>query len=128
MNVLLWILQVALALHTAAGAAWKFSHSAEQTMPSLKAIPSGAWLTMSVLELVCAVILIAPVFSKRAGALVPVAAAYIVVEMIVFTVLHVRSGAASYGSVGYWFVVAAVSAFIAYGRVALRPFRPFIGG
>jgi DoxX-like family len=122
MNVLLWILQVVLALHTAAGAAWKFSHSAEQTMPTLKAIPNGAWLAMSVLELLCAVILIAPVFSKRLGIFVPVAAAYIIVEMILFTVLHVRSGSNSYGSIGYWLVVAAVCAFIAYGRVALRPF------
>jgi hypothetical protein len=41
MNILLWILQILLALHTAMGAVWKFSHSAEQTMPSLKAIPHG---------------------------------------------------------------------------------------
>ena len=42
-NVVLWILQVLLALHTAMGAVWKFSNS-EQTVPSLQAIPHGAWL------------------------------------------------------------------------------------
>ena len=91
-------------------------------MPSLKAIPHGAWMAMTGLELLCALILIAPVFSKRLGVLVPGAAAYIIAEMLFFTALHVRSGPASYGPVGYWLVVAAVCAFIAYGRVALRPF------
>lgn len=121
MNMLLWILQVALALHTVAGAAFKFSRSPEQTMSSFKVIPPGAWVAMMVLELLCALIFVAPVFSKRLGALVPVAAAYIIVEMLLFSVLHVRSGPASYGPVGYWLTVAAVCAFIAYGRVALRP-------
>ena len=46
MNILLWVLQILLALHTAMGAVWKFSNS-EQTVPSLKAIPHGAWLTLS---------------------------------------------------------------------------------
>ena len=31
MNIFLWVLQIILALHTAVGAVWKFSHSAEQT-------------------------------------------------------------------------------------------------
>ncbi len=122
MNALLWILQVVLALHTATGAAFKFSHSPEQTMPSLKAIPHGVWMAMSGLELVCALIFIAPVFSKRVGVLVPFAAGYIIAEMLLFTVLHVSSARASYGAVAYWLVVAAVCAFVAYGRVALRPF------
>jgi hypothetical protein len=42
MNILLWVLQILLALHTTMGAVWKFSHS-EQTVPSLKAIPHGVW-------------------------------------------------------------------------------------
>jgi hypothetical protein len=60
MNILFWVLQILLALHTVVGAVWKFSHSAEQTMPSLKAIPPGVWLGMSVLELLCVVGLILP--------------------------------------------------------------------
>ena len=46
MNILLWILQILLALHTTMGAVWKFSNS-EQTVHSLSAIPHGVWLTMS---------------------------------------------------------------------------------
>ena len=39
MNILLWILQILLALHTAVGAIWKFSNPA-QNLPSLSAIPA----------------------------------------------------------------------------------------
>ena len=50
MNILLWVLQILLALHTAIGAVWKFFNS-EQTVPSLKAIPHGVWLSLSVIEI-----------------------------------------------------------------------------
>ena len=62
MNILLWVLQILLALHTVMGAVWKFSNSAEQTVPSLKAIPHGVWLAMSVFELLCSLGLILPAF------------------------------------------------------------------
>lgn len=49
MNILLWVLQALLALHTFTGAVWKWSNP-EQTVPSLKAIPHGIWLAMSVAD------------------------------------------------------------------------------
>jgi hypothetical protein len=58
MNLLLWILQVLLALHTAAGAVWKWSNS-ETPCP------------------LCVVALIAPAFSKRLAILAPIAAAVV---------------------------------------------------
>jgi hypothetical protein len=61
MNILLWVLQILIAAHTAIGAVWKFSNS-EQTVPSLKAIPHQVWLGMSVFELLCSVGLIARFF------------------------------------------------------------------
>lgn len=121
MNVVLWVLQVLLALHTAMGAVWKFSHSAEQTMPSLKAIPQGLWLGMSGIELLCSVALIVPALYKPLGILAPTAAVFIALEMLVFGVLHLSSGDTAYGPLVYWGVVAALSAFIAYGRFALKP-------
>lgn len=122
MNILLWALQVLLAVHTAIGAVWKFSNSAEQTMPSLGAIPNGAWLTMSVIELLCAVSLILPAFSKSLGILAPVAAIIIAAEMLLFCVLHISSSESTYGPMIYWLVVAAICAFIVYGRLVLKSF------
>ena len=121
MNILLWVLQILLAGHTAIGAVWKFSHS-EQTVPSLKAIPHGVWLAMAVFELLCSVALILPAFNKPLAILAPIAAACIAVEMLLFSGLHIRSGDANYGPMIYWLVVAAVCAFVAYGRFVFRPF------
>jgi DoxX-like family len=121
MNILLWILQILLALHTIMGAVWKFSNS-EQTVPSLKAIPHGVWLAMSVFELLCSLGLILPAFNKPLAILAPIAAACIAAEMLLFSGLHVYSGYAEYGPMIYWLVVAAICAFIAFGRFVRKPF------
>jgi hypothetical protein len=118
MNVLLWIVQVSLALHTGMGAMWKFARSPD-TVPSLQAIPPGLWRALSVVELLCAVALVLPAFSKRLAALAPVAAAFVTAEMLLFSGVHLHSGSARHGEMVYWLVVAAVSAFVAYGRFRL---------
>jgi len=122
MNIFLWVVQVLLALHTAMGAIWKFSHSAEQTMPSLKAIPSGVWIGMAIVELICALGLVLPALNKSLGITAPIGAVVIAVEMLVFCGLHLASGDSNYGPMVYWLVVAAVCAFVAYGRLVLKPF------
>jgi|SRR5664280_2595420 len=121
MNILLWVPQILLALHTIMGAVWKFSNS-EQTVPSLKAIPHGVWLAMGVFELLCSLALILPAFNKPLAIVAPIAAACIAAEMLLFCGMHIYSGGANYGPVFYWLVVAAICAFIVYGRFALRPF------
>jgi len=120
MNILLWVLQGALALHTLVGAGWKVSNTS-QTMPSLKAIPHGAWLALGVFELLCAVALIVPGFIKPVTMLVPIAALCIAAEMLLFSGLHLASGAPKHGQMIYWLVVAAICGFIAYGRFVLQP-------
>lgn len=103
------------------GAVWKFSNS-EQTVPSLKTIPHGVWLALSLFELLCSLGLILPAFDQRLGALAPIAAACIAAEMLLFSGLHLYSRDPKHGPMIYWLVVAAVCAFIAYGRLALKPF------
>jgi len=120
MNILLWILQILLALHTIMGAIWKYSNS-EQAVPSLKAIPHGVWLGLGVVELACAAALLLPLLLKSMGNLAPVAALVIAAEMALFTFVHLRSGGGSPGEIVYWVVVAAFCAFIAYGRFAVKP-------
>ena len=119
MTILLWILQILLALHTAVGAIWKFSNS-EQTVPSLSAIPHTVWLAMSVLELLCSLCLIVPAFNRRLTVLAPIAAAYITSEKLLFSVVHLYSGWAEHGQMIYWLVVAAVCGLVAYGRLVRR--------
>ncbi|MDE3057146.1 MAG: DoxX family protein [Bacteroidota bacterium] len=122
MNILLWILQTLLTLHTAMGAVWKFSNS-EQTVPSLSVIPHGVWLALSVIELLCALFLILPAVSKRLAILAPLAASFIAAEMLIFCALDIFSGSPDYGHLTYWLVVAVISGFTAYGRFALKPIQ-----
>ena len=120
MNILLWVLQILLALHTAIGAFWKFSNPA-QNMPSLSALPPPAWLGLSVIELACVVGLVIPALYKPLAVLAPIAAIVIAAEMLLFCALHLASGDPNHGPMIYWLVVAAICAFIAYGRFVLNP-------
>jgi len=120
LNVLLWILQILLALHTAVGAVWKFSNP-EQTVPSLQAIPHGVWLAMGGVELLCSMALILPALSRSLGVLAPIAASFIAAEMLLFCALHLTSRSTEYGPMMYWLVVFTVCAFIAYGRFVVYP-------
>ncbi len=115
MNILLWVLQVLLALHTVIGAVWKLSNPAA-TVPSLKAIPPAGWLALSIIEIVCALALVLPAFSKSLAILAPIAAILIAAEMLLFCGVSAFSGVASSGQIIYWIVVGVISAFIAYGR------------
>jgi len=120
MNIALWVVQVLLAAHTVTGAVWKFSNS-EQTVPSLSALPHSVWLGLSVVELLCALGLVLPALNKGMAFLVPVAAIVIAAEMLLFCGLHLASGDPNHGQMIYWLVVAAICAFVAYGRLVLKP-------
>lgn len=118
MNLTLWIFQILLALHTLAGAAWKFSKSAGETMPSLAAIPQGVWYAMSVVEILCAIALLLPAINPSFARTAPIGAMVIAVEMLAFCVLHIASGnVANVGPMIYWLVVAGICGFITYGRM-----------
>ena len=120
MNIFLWVLQVLLALHTSVGAVWKFSHS-NQVVPSLQVIPRSGWLTLSVIELVWSLCLILPLVAPLT-VLAPVAATCIGGEILFFCGVHIYRGFGRVrGPLLYWLAVAAFSAFIVYGRLALQP-------
>lgn len=121
MNIFLWVLQVLLALHTVMGAFWKFSNPAEQSIPSLAAIPHGIWISISIFEFFIAVALIIPAFYRPLAILAPVAAVCIAAIMLLYCGVHLASGETNHSPVIYWMVVAAICAFIAYGRFVLKP-------
>lgn len=118
MNVFLWVIQILLAFHTAIGAVWKF-YNTEQGLPSLQAIPHIAWLGIGVIELLCSLALLIPLFYRPMGVLAPYSAIFIATVMLVYCVLHLMSGDSNHGQLVYWLVVALVCAFVAYGRLVL---------
>jgi hypothetical protein len=78
---------------------------------------------MAGLDLLCAIALVVPIFDKRAAILAPIGAAFVAAEMLYFSGVHLASGSTSIGPVIYWLVVAAIAAFIVYGRLVLKPVR-----
>ena len=122
MNILLWILQVLLAVHTAIGALWKFSNPA-QGMPSLAAIPNAAWLGLGVLELLCSLCLVLPLLYKPGAILAPIASLVIAASMLLFSLLHWQSGEVNPAPLYYWLTVALLCVFISYGRLVLAPVK-----
>jgi len=120
MNITLWILQGLLAVHTLVGAFWKFSNS-EKTMGSLKAIPHGVWISLSVIEIFCAIALFLPALMKQFGFAAPLAATIIAAEMLLFCVVHLFASGKDNNQLIYWLVVALICGFVAYGRFVLKP-------
>lgn len=120
MHITLWILQTLLALHTLVGAVWKFSHDS-QSVPSLQAIPHDIWIALAIVEIAVAVLLVLPALKSKYGQLVPMASALIAAEMLFFCGIGLGSPNRDGGQIGYWAVVFAICAFIAWGRAVRRP-------
>ena len=87
----------------------------------MKALPHAVWLSMIVVELLCSACLILPAFNKPLAILAPIAAIFIAAEMLLFCGLHLYSGEANNSPMTYWLAVTAICAFIAYGRLVLKP-------
>ena len=61
MNVLLWVPQVALALLSLGGGAYKvFMFDELAKVPAMGALARGGWGALGVFEMVCAVLLVVP--------------------------------------------------------------------
>jgi hypothetical protein len=88
-------------------------------VPSFSALPQGAWMALGILELVCAVGLIVPAAFRWKPALTGVAAAALATESLVFIWVHVQYG--EIPSIVMSGVLGVLMAFLAYGRLVLKP-------
>lgn len=124
MNVLLWVLQLALALLSFAGGAYKvFMFDNIEKVPAMSALSPGGWSAVGMLEMLCAVLLVVPAATKWMPVLTPLAAAVLALESLALAGLY-----ASYSTqltatnpLIYVVVEAVVAAFVAYGRFAVTP-------
>lgn len=122
MNILLWILQVALAFLYLAGGyfkAFKFDELAGQ----FTFLSHGGWRALGVLEMLGAVLLIIPAATKWMQVLTLVAAALLALEGLALAALFARhSLKLTVQNPMVWNVVMGLlAAFVAYGRYAIRP-------
>ena len=122
MNILLWVLQVLAALLYGASGVMKvfMFDKVREGVPSFGALPRGGWMALGILELVCTVGLIVPAALHWQPQLTVVAAAVLALESLVFIWVHVKYR--EIGSTIMSAVLGLLVAFIAYGRMVLRPF------
>jgi len=121
MNILLWVLQVLTALLYGASGIMKvfMFEKISQDIPSFGALPREAWMAMGILELACTIGLIVPSALHWRPNLTVLAAALLAVESLVFIWVHVRYQ--EMPSLIMSGVLGLLMAFIAYGRMVLKP-------
>ena len=121
MNILLWVLQVLAALLYGASGIMKvfMFDKVSEGVPSFGALPRQAWMALGVLELVCVVGLIVPAALRWQPMLTVAAAALLVVESLVFVWVHVQYRETP--TIVMCVVLGLLMAFIAYGRLVLKP-------
>ena len=122
MNVLLWILQAALALFYFAGGTYKVFMSGELASQAF-ALPRLGWIGLGLFEMAFALLLIIPASGKWRSTLPVTAATALAIETLALGAFY-----ASYSlelavanplvwSIGMGLLVA----FVAYARYAIRP-------
>ncbi len=120
MNVLLWVLQGLLAaLFVLAGSTKVFMFEKISQQVSSKAFPHEIWTGIGIFEVLCALVLVIPAATGKLPILTPVAAACLAVEGVLFAGLHYSY--AEYSPMTFSLVLAALAAFVAYGRFVLKP-------
>jgi len=122
MNILLWVLQVALAFLYGSGGAYK-TFKFDELANQMSTIPHGAWRALGVLEILGAVLLIVPAATKWMPQLTPLAATLLAVETLALAGLYASYSLKLAGSnpMVWALVMGLLAAFVAYGRYALSP-------
>ena len=121
MNILLWILQVLAALLYGASGVMKvfMFDKVREGVPSFGALPREAWMALGILELVCTVGLIVPDAFHWQPALTVAAATVLAIESLVFVGVHAKYREIT--PIVLSSVLSLLMAFIAYGRMVLKP-------
>ncbi len=122
MNVLLWVVQIALAVLYLAGGAYK-TFSFDELAKQLNALPRSAWGALGVVEMLGAVLLIVPAATKWMPALTPIAAAALALETLAIAAVYARYSLAlaATNPLVWALAMGTLAAFVAWGRYAVRP-------
>ena len=121
MNILLWVLQALAALLYGTSGTMKvfMFDKISADVPSFGALPREAWMVLGILELVCTVGLIVPAAFHWKPTLTVVAATVLAIESLVFIGVHVKYHEIT--PIIMSGVLGLLMAFIAYGRMVLKP-------
>src|SRR5688572_25355985 len=122
MNILLWILQAALAfLYLSVGA--YTLNKIEELATQMQILPHVGWRVLGALELVGGILLIIPAATKWMPSLTPIAATVLALETLALSALYARYSLklTAANPLVWSAVMGLLVAFVAYGRYALSP-------
>jgi hypothetical protein len=122
MNILLWIMQSALAFLYLSGGAYKF-FKPEDVASQVPMISHAALRAFGVIEVIGALLLIVPAATKWMPVLTPVAAGVLAIETLVLAALYAQVSLkiAATNPLVWAAVMGLLVAFVAYGRYAISP-------
>jgi uncharacterized membrane protein YphA (DoxX/SURF4 family) len=122
MNIMLWVLQVLLAVAFFAHG-WLFLSPPPEMVDQMNAlIPPAFRIFIGVAEVLAAIGLTLPGITRIVPALVPAAAAGLMIVMVSATILHTTRG--EFSSAITTAVLFALLTFVGYMRWKVRPILP----
>ena len=122
MNILLWILQIALALLCIAGGYFQIFKIEElqKTVAAMRELPHGLWAVLGAFGFLAGICLIVPGVIKVLPNLTPIAAAAVAAESVLISAIYIYYS--DFSPLPYSVAMAIMAAFISYGRFVLKPF------
>ena len=122
MNIVLWILQVLLALAFLAHGIMFLVPPPDIAVLMNEMLPRWFQLFLGVAEVLAGVGLTLPGLTRIQPWLVPAAAAGVMIVMVAATILHLVRG--EFGSAGITFMLLLMATFVAHGRWRRLPIAP----
>jgi DoxX-like family len=121
MNILLWVLQVALAFLCISGGIFQIFKldDLKKGVTAMRALPRAVWTSLGAFGCLGGVFLILPGAANVLPGLTWLAAAAVAAQSAVICALYVRYRDRS--PLPYSAVMVLLAAFICYGRLALQP-------
>lgn len=114
MNVVLWVLQVLLALYTIPGAIYMIMNYQDLASTwAIDTLPQPIWMALGILQILFAIGLVLP-SRKDAPQLVSISAAVLAVLSLLGYVLYIAY--AGFPGMLWALIPAVLFAFVAYGR------------
>lgn len=122
MNIILWLVQILLALAFLAHGLLFLNPPPDVVEQMNASLPRWFQVFLGVAEVAAAVGLTLPGITRILPGLVAAAAVGVIIVTVSATALHLWR--AEYSSAGITFVLFLMAAFVAYGRLKLRPIAP----
>lgn len=121
MNILLWVLQVALAWLCIAGGFYQIfkQEQLQKGVAAMRALPRGLWVFLGLVGIAAGLGLILPGATGILPIVTAYAAAVVVVHSLLISGFYLRYG--DRAPLPFSATMAVIAAFVVYGRLVLSP-------